>query len=414
MKLLILGGGNGQLSSIKKAKKMGHKVIVSDYYKNAPGKNFADFSENISTFDIEGNLSVAKKYDIDGIMTVGTDQPVLTATEVAHELNLPSYLKKKTAEAVTNKKKMKKIFSKYNIPTVNYKIINKNFSSKQINSLSFPVVVKPLDSQGQRGVFKLNSPGQVKNKFPEVLSYSREKEILIEEYYKNDEITISGWVNNGVLNLLTITDRIKYEIDSHIGICSAHVFPSKYLKRYYKEIKEISQKIIKAFQIKNGPIYFQMLVGKNGIKVNEIACRIGGAYEGDFMPWLTGVNILKMMVNISLGKEIEDKNLNNYSISNNSKWLSVQLFFAKPGIISEITNPAELTSLDGIVKSGINFKKGDKIKDIENATERAGYFIVRGSSKLDLKEKLKNAYDNLEIKNLSGDNLVMREIGEVL
>ena len=414
MKLLILGGGNGQLSSIKKAKKMGHKVIVSDYYKNAPGKNFADFSENISTFDIEGNLSVAKKYDIDGIMTVGTDQPVLTATEVAHELNLPSYLKKKTAEAVTNKKKMKKIFSKYNIPTVNYKIINKNFSSKQINSLSFPVVVKPLDSQGQRGVFKLNSPAQVKNKFPEVLSYSREKEILIEEYYKNDEITISGWVNNGVLNLLTITDRIKYEIDSHIGICSAHVFPSKYLKRYYKEIKEISQKIIKAFQIKNGPIYFQMLVGKNGIKVNEIACRIGGAYEGDFMPWLTGVNILKMMVNISLGKEIEDKNLNNYSISNNSKWLSVQLFFAKPGIISEITNPAELTSLDGIVKSGINFKRGDKIKDIENATERAGYFIVRGSSKLDLKEKLKNAYDNLEIKNLSGDNLVMREIGEVL
>ena len=414
MKLLILGGGNGQLSSIKKAKKMGHEVIVSDYYKNAPGKKFADFSENISTFDIEGNLNVAKKYNIDGIMTVGTDQPVLTAAEVAHELNLPSYLKKKTAKAVTNKKKMKKIFSKYNIPTVNYKIINKNFSSKQINSLSFPVVVKPLDSQGQRGVFKLNSPAQVKNKFPEVLSYSREKEILIEEYYKNDEITISGWVNNGVLNLLTITDRIKYEIASHIGICSAHVFPSKYLKRYYKEIKEISQKIIKAFQIKNGPIYFQMLVGKNGIKVNEIACRIGGAYEGDFMPWLTGVNILKMMVNISLGKEIEDKNLNNYSISNNSKWLSVQLFFAKPGIISEITNPAELTSLDGIVKSGINFKRGDKIKDIENATERAGYFIVRGSSKLDLKEKLKNAYDNLEIKNLSGDNLVMREIGEVL
>lgn len=414
MRLLILGGGNGQLSSIKKAKKMGHTVIISDYYKDAPGKKIADFSENISTFDIEGNIKVAKKYSIDGVMTVGTDQPVFTATKVAKELNLPHYLTEETAKGVTNKRKMKKTFSKYNIPTVNYKMISESFLDKELANISFPVVIKPLDSQGQRGVFKLNSINEIRSHLPEVLSYSREEEILVEEYYKSDEITVSGWVNEGELYILTVTDRVTYENDSHIGICSAHIFPSKYLKKYYKEINKISKKIVKSFNIKNGPIYFQMLVGKDGIKVNEIASRIGGAYEGDFMPWLTGVDILKLMVDLSLGKKINVENLNKYNIMNNSKWLSVQLFYANPGKIAKITKADELTSIDGVVKAGLNFEKGDEINKIENATERAGYFIVRGSSKLDLKNKLKKAFDNLEIIDLKGNNLVIREIGEVL
>ena len=414
MKLLILGGGSGQLSSIKKAKEMGHQVIISDYYKDAPGKKYADFSENISTFNVEGNIKVAKKYNIDGIMTVGTDQPVLTAAKVAVKLDLPTYLKEETAKAVTNKREMKKTFSKCNIPTVNYKIIDKNFTNNELKSISFPVVVKPLDSQGQRGIFKLNSISEIRNHFSEVVSYSRENEILVEEYYDSNEITISGWVNKGNLNLLTITDRVTYENKSHIGICSAHIFPSKYLKKYYNKIKNISKKIVNSFKIKNGPIYFQMLIGKEGIKINEIACRIGGAYEGDFMPWLTGIDIIKMMINISLGQKIDTKNLNNYNIMENSKWLSVQLFFAKPGIVSDFTSPSELTKLPGVFKAGFNFGKGDQIKEIENATERAGYFIVRGNSKLDLKEKLARTYNNLKIYDLNGNNLVIREIGEVL
>ncbi|HKL76318.1 MAG TPA: ATP-grasp domain-containing protein [Halanaerobiales bacterium] len=414
MRLLILGGGNGQLSSIKKAKEMGHEVVVSDYYKNAPGKKFSDFSENISTFDIDGNIKVAKKYNIDGVMTVGTDQPVFTAMKVAKKLNLPRYLTEETARAVTNKREMKKTFSKYDIPTVNYKIINKNFSDKKLANINFPVVIKPLDSQGQRGVFKLNSIKEIRKHFSEVLNYSRENEILVEEYYKSDEITVSGWVNQGNLNLLTITDRVTHENNSHIGICSAHIFPSKHLKKYYNQIKAISEKIVDSFKIKNGPIYFQILVGENGLKVNEIACRIGGAYEGDFMPWLTGVDILEMMVNISLGENINGENLNNYNITNNSKWLSVQLFYAKPGKITEITSTAELVSLKGVVKAGFNFEIGDKIQEIENATERAGYFILRGKNKLDLKQKIKNAYDNLKIIDSKENNLVIREIGEVL
>ncbi len=415
MKLLILGGGSGQLSAIKQSKEKGHQVIVSDYFEDAPGKTYADYGETVSTFDIEGNLAVARKHGIDGVMTVGTDQPVLTATKVADSLNLPTFLSLSTAKAVTNKKIMKNTFQKYKIPTVNFKILKKDFSKDELNNIKFPVVIKPLDSQGQRGIFKLNTLGEIRERFSEVLKYSREEEILLEEYYESKEITVSGWVVDKKLKILTVTDRIRYADSLHIGICTAHIFPSLFLRSHYREIKEISEQIVQGFNIENGPIYFQLLIGDDGIKVNEIACRIGGAYEGDFMPYLTGVDILDLMVDLSLGLDLKKDQLLDYEINNNNKWLSVQLFFASPGKICNMSTVNELMRLPWVMQAGFNFSKGDKIGKIKNATERAGYFIVQGgTSREELKENINKTYNTLKICDYLGENLVLRKLGEVL
>lgn len=412
MRLLILGGGKGQLSLIKKAKKMGHEVVVSDYYDDAPGKEIADFSSMSSTFDAAANIEVAKKFKVDGVLTAGTDQPVYTAAQVAEHCLLPQAIATETAKAVTNKKNMKNIFSKNKIPTVNYKIIKKDFLKSELKKLSAPYVVKPLDSQGQRGVFKLNSFKEIKEKFNEVLSFSREEEILVEEYYPSAEITVSGWVSDGSSKLLTVTDRLRFEENIHIGICSSHLFPSKYLKKYYLKIKKLSQKIVSDFKIENGPIYFQFLIGREGIKVNEIACRIGGAYEGDFMPALTGVDIFKMMIQLAAGNKVETKILDNYKIEDNKKHLSSQLFFAKAGKIKEITDLSKIEKMPGILKIGINYSSGEIIPDIENATARAGYFIVIANSKKELKARVSSVYNQLQILDQKANNLILREIGE--
>jgi len=414
MKLLVLGGGRAQLSAIKKTKELGHQVIVSDYLKDAPGRALADHAELVSTFDIKDNVRVGRKYDIDGVMTIGTDQPVYTAAAVADKLNLNTLIDEKTAKAVTNKKVMKNIFKKNKIPTAKFKIIDKNFKQKNLKEINFPAVIKPLDSQGQRGVFKINSTEEVTRYFKDVLKFSREDEILIEEYYESNEITISGWVEQGKTNILTITDRITYEQARHIGICTAHIFPSRYLNDYFHEIENISKEIVRFFNIKNGPIYFQFLVGEEGIKVNEIACRIGGAYEADFIPLITGVNILEMAIKAAIGQTIDFKQLNNYNILKNDNWLSVQLFFANQGIIQSIGNIDEIKKMDDLIKIELNYRVGDTISKIQNATARAGYFIVKGASRQQLKENIKEVYDNLLIKNGKGENLVLRQAGEVL
>jgi biotin carboxylase len=234
----------------------------------------------------------------------------------------------------------------------------------------------------------------------------------VEEYYKSDEITVSGWIIDGRAEILTVTDRLRFEEDIHLGICSSHLFPSKYLKDRLPEIKNLSQQIVNEFGIENGPLYFQFLIGDQGIKVNEIACRIGGAYEGDFMPELTGVDILKMMVELAAGQEIDKTAIKNYSLANNRNYLSSQLFFAGPGKIRKITAISEILKCPGVLRAGCNYKVGEEIPEIENASTRAGYFIVKAESKIQLKQRVKRVYDTLKIIDQNGKNLILREVGE--
>ncbi|MCT4688841.1 ATP-grasp domain-containing protein [Vallitalea sp.] len=407
MKLMILGASGAQLNAIKRAKELGYKVVATDYYTNSPGKLIADECGLASTFDYEETLKVALETGIDGIMTTGTDQPVYTVNKVADKLSLPRFLSVNTSYAVTNKRVMKEKFIESGIPTPDYRIIKKDFADNQLEGLKFPVVVKPFDSQGQRGIFKLNTIEDVRLRFDDVIKHSREDSILVESYYKNDEITISGWVRNKKAKVLTITDRVTFDNDKYIGICSSHEFPSKHYKQYKEEFITLTDKIVDAFNIGQGPIYFQLFVGDEGIKVNEIACRIGGAYEDEFIPLITGVDILKMVIDSSMGQDIDYHPLDNYNIENNKNHLTVQLFFANSGTVQSITSRDEIIKLEGVYNMNYNYKEKDFIKPIENASVRAGYVIVTGNTNQDIQKKVDNLYKKMLILNRQGNNLII-------
>lgn len=410
-RLLILGGSNIQLNSVLRAKEKGHTVIVADYLEDAPGKKFADYGELTSTFDVEGCLSIARKYKIDGILTLGTDQPVLTCAKVADELGLPFFLNSEQAKAVTHKKIMKRIFKENNLPSAEFRFISSHFHDDELKGLRFPLVIKPLDSQGQRGVYKVSSLQQIRSLLPDVLSYSRENEILVEEFYESEEITLSGWVREGRTHLLTVTDRRTISRDLHIGICIAHNFPSKHLPVYYGEIRELTDKIVKAFGIENGPIYFQMLIGLEGIKINEIACRIGGAYEDELLPVLTGVDILDMLIHHATGHEVDYSPLERYDLAKNTTHATVQMLFTKPGTIGMMTPMEEIMALPGAISGRYNYHLGSTVQEIQNATQRVGYMIFQSGSAESLRFKLEKALERIEIRNIQGGTMLIDWLG---
>lgn len=413
MKILVLGGSYSQINAVYKLKAKGHTVIVSDYYEDAPAKQFSDYSELVSTFDVAGNIEIARKYNIDGVMTLGTDQPVYTAARVAEELNLPSLINADTAKAVTNKKIMKQRFVEYGIPTSRHRILKEDFDDAELECISFPVVIKPLDSQGQRGVYKLDSIKEVRAAFRDVLSYSREKEILLEEYYESDEITLSGWVRDEWVHVLAVTDRVTYSNGPHIGICTAHDFPTKHKDRYCYDIMRITREIVQAFNIRNGPVYFQMLIGEEGIKVNEVACRIGGAYEDELIPLLTGVDILDMVIGAALGENIDFTALKGYDFSRNNKAASVQMIFTRPGRIKYIGDMDEIRQLPGVAYSRYILKPDYEVKEITNATQRAGYMIIQGENRDVLSSNIKRAYNELKIYDERMRNMILRNMNQV-
>ena len=405
MILHILGGGPGQISAINCVKEKGYEVLVSDLNPSAPGFLSADFKSYASTFDEEAVLADAVKYGSSFLMTTGTDQPVLTAARVSSRLGLSYFLTPQQALVVTNKKIMKNAFRNNNIPTMKFVILRDNFHDEELQQLQFPLVIKPLDSQGQRGVLKVYSISDIRDNIKKVLSFSREKEILAEEYYESRELTVSGWVQKGKTNILLITDRVTIDNGPHLGVCVSHRYPSLFHHKK-KELSELVSRITSMIGLDSGPVYYQILMGDKGFQVNEIACRLGGAYEDEFIPDMTGVPLLDLMVDLTTGKNFTPLSQTDIHEKLSGKYLSLQMFFAKKGVISHQGGMERVLSMEGILNGKFLLKIGTKIVSRENSTQRAGYFIVTGSSPEEVNDRIKIAYDHLILEDESGQSMI--------
>lgn len=403
-KLMVLGGSNCQIHAMKRAAALGMDTVLIDYTPNPPAAALCGLHERSSTFDVPACIRVAKEYEVTGVMTLGTDQPVYTAAAVSQSCGLPSLLSEQRALAVTNKKQMKQVLTEAGIPTAVYRLIGRDSSTDAIKGLHAPFVIKPLDSQGQRGIFKLNSAEEVCRHLEQTLSFSRCQEALVEEYYQSDEITVSGWIKDGCLYILTVTDRLLYPDDIHIGVCTGHRFPSIHMDRY-EEIHGLCDRITKAFHLENGPFYLQLLLGDQGFIVNELASRIGGAFEDVFIPEITGFDILQAVIDSAVGKEVSVECLRNYSPDKTGRAAAVQLLFCRPGEIDTITPLEEILALPYIRDAGYNFASGQQVKPVENATARFGHAVICGD-KDTIGNLVEDFYRRLSVISTEGGEMI--------
>ncbi|MEG0943049.1 MAG: ATP-grasp domain-containing protein [Angelakisella sp.] len=382
---------------------------MADYTDNPPAAAFADIHLKISSFDTEACLCAAREHNVDGIMTLGTDQPVYTAAVVAEALGLPSCIDCETALAVTNKQVMKTLLTKAGIPTVRYRFVDETTTAEDLAELRAPLVIKPLDTQGQRGIYKHDTPIEILTRLPETLSYSRQKTALVEEFYESDEITVSAWVKDGTPYLLAVTDRLLYPDPVHIGVCTGHRFPSIHMDKY-DEIADICRSNTRAFGIANGPLYVQLLHGREGLKVNELACRIGGAFEDFFIPYLCGFSILDAVIGSALGEHDagDVSALRNYAPNRCARQVAVQLTFCSSGKVGSITPLEELRRLPFVLDAGYNYCVGDTIPILQNATARFGHAVLIADSQTDMKENILKFYDIFQVSDIHGQPMVRR------
>jgi biotin carboxylase len=408
MKIMMLGGGTNQLCAIKRILERGDEVIVSDYLDHSPGKALASKTALADTFSYEDTLVQAQKLKPHAVLTVGTDQPVLTAARVCETMALPTAVSSTTALHVTNKKYMKDIFMKHKIPSVEYKLIDATFKPGDAVDFHYPAVLKPVDSQGQRGIFKVYSSNDVSNRLLETLKYSKSKEALLERYYENQEVTVSGWVQDRKTYILTMTDRVTFSDESKLGVCVSHEHPSVHTPKYGDTAKDLTERIVQAFNIENGPIYFQFLVGSEGMLVNEIACRIGGAYEDQFIPRITGFDILDAQLDLALGQPVSVACLEGYDFRCNENCVSVQLFFARPGQVESVTEKEHMIAVDGVSDFRCHYQHHDVIPQTKNASARAGFGLMYADNEAEIRKSIGLFFDTLEIRSMTGDNLVLR------
>ncbi|MCD6460963.1 ATP-grasp domain-containing protein [bacterium] len=377
--IMVIGAGLFQSVAIKQAKELGLKVLATDFDPQACGFKLADYQGIVSTRDIEATTSFAvkfnKKHKIDGVLTIGTDVSCAVAG-VAEALGLVG-VSPETAVKATNKARMRECFWKNAVPAPKWReVFSLEQAEKAVRELGLPVVCKPVDNMGARGVRKVEKIDDLKFAFENSLRNSCVDAVVVEEYMHGAELSIDTLVYKGEVHLLTIADRHIEREPYFVEV--GHTVPSMISEDVKQQVFEVMKQGIKAVGIENGASKADMKLTEDGPKIGEITARLSGGYHSQFTdPLSTGMNSIKAAIDIALGFELDLSDITpvrNYTACERA-------IIPVPGRIIDIKGLDEAKKIPGFEKIFLHLNIGDSVEPVISNMGKAANFICTGKTR---------------------------------
>ncbi|GBF49576.1 dehydrogenase [Leptospira ryugenii] len=374
--ILIIGGGDLQLPIIQTAKTMKLRTLVADMNPNSIGFQIADEKIIMSTKDVEGMVREAKRYlqnkPIHGVITAGTDAS-MTVAAVASAAGLPG-IRFVDAEAASNKVKMRQRLKEHSVPIPAFAPVWSLQDAKDaLAFLQFPLVMKPADNMGSRGVIKVNHKDEIPQAFRHAKRFCPTGELILEEYMEGPELSVDALAFNGQIRMTGIADRIIEREPYFVEI--GHNMPSALPKEILAEVERVMVAGMKALGINLGAGKGDIKVTKTGVKVGEIAARLSGGYMSAFTyPLSTGVNLNRAALLIALGETPDnlDPVIERVSIERS--------LIANPGKLVNVQGAEDVKKIDGVNAIFLQSKPGDLIKEPTNNIEKSGHVIITANT----------------------------------
>lgn len=366
-KLAIIGASYLQLPLVKKAKEMGIETHCFAWEDGAVCKDIADYFYPISILNQEKILEVCKKLNIDGITTIATDMAVPTISYVAEKLKLISN-SSKTALIATNKGLMRHAFALAGCNSPKFAV----FETKNNASLDFnlPVIVKPVDRSGSRGVSKIEIQSDLQQAIETAVDESFSKHVIVEEFIEGQEVSVESISWKGKHYILAITDKITTGNPNFVEL--AHHQPSSLSKEIQIKISQQTIFALNALEIQNGASHSEFKINNNGeVFVIEVGARMGGDFIGSHLVELsTGYDYLKAVIDVALNQfeePILNKNLFSGVYFLCEQTINLLPYFQKK-------NDFEIEKLI----------QNLELKKITNSNDRSGYLIYQSKNKVNI------------------------------
>lgn len=387
-KLLILGAMEMHVPLIKRAKKMGNYVITVDYIPENPGHKLADEAYFDSTTDLDAVLKLSKKLNIDGIMTYNSDPAAPTAAYVAEKLGLPG--NPYQSVKIMSEKNLFRDFlisNGLNAPKFgNY--LNIEDALCHINDFSFPIIIKPVDSSGSKGVTVVNNVNDVQNAIECALEKSRSKKFIIEEYIEpvGKQLHGDGFVQNGKVVFLHLGD---HHFDSTINnlVPYSTTYPTEHSVEIVNACKNQIQDFMSKVGFKNGGFNVELRISNKDNKpyIIDIGARNGGNFTPKVIEYGSGFNFLDRAIKIALDESIDDIKITD-KVSNFVSHLI--LHSDKNGVLNNIVLDKMIK--DRIIEKHIYLKSGDNVETFLGANAALGVLIMKYESREVMNEIVEN------------------------
>ena len=393
-KLMILGGSENQLPLIKSAKELGYKIVLCDYSEDNTGKEYADIFYRVSTLDKEAVFKVAKKEKIDGIIT-NSEPAMPIATQVGNELGLPSN-PYKSIVTLSRKDLFRDFLRKngFNCPQ-SYSTDNYKDALNNLSGFKFPLMVKPIDSSGSRGVNRINSINELKDAFDIAMSYSKSNHIIIEEFIeRTHDYMIGGdiFVLNGEVIFWGLMNSMRDNAVSEF-VPVGTSFPTLVNDEQLKTIKTTINKILELLKVEFGPFNLELMFNKDDqLYAIEINPRSGGNRIPEIIKDATEVDLIMLTIQASLG--VKDFKLpENFK----EKYVSTYVLHAsKDGVLKNISYSDSIKN--NILETTMNKNIGDIVEKFTNADKLIGIIFLQFQSLDEMRYKLDHINELIKIE----------------
>ena len=377
-RLLMLGGSMQQIPIIKRAKEMGLYVITCDYCPDNPGHKFADEYYNVSTTDLDAVLELAKRLNIDGIVAYASDPAAPTAAYVSEKLGLPGN-PYQSVKLLTEKDLFRKFLKEHglNCPKAQG-FTNYEDALASINEFHFPVMVKPVDSSGSKGVVKIYGVDELKDAVAEALSYSRGKRFIIEEFIvkKGYQVSGDGFSVDGKLVFTSYGNELYSGKGTREYVALGEFWPSLLTEEQKNKVDDELQRLITALGMKTCAYNIEVILDENDtVYVLELGPRNGGSYIPQLIKYATGVDLVDYTIWGALGMDCSQLQMketkgvfSNYMIYSITSGKFKGLWFD------------EQFKKNNLLDVYCTYHEGDKVTAYQNTTHSLGTILFKAGS----------------------------------
>lgn len=404
-RLLIIGSQDEFVQLALLAKQRGYYTIVCDGYIDTPAKRLADKVYNIDVRDTDSIARMCQAEQIDGIVGSFSDLIFEKITEIASKANLRWYVKPEMLKYYRDKNEAKQLLEELGIRVPKHCTLPKNYDEKKLDNFDFPLVAKPVNGYGSKGIYVVHSKQELDALFNSVIARSTiTDKIEVEEYSSGKEYNLTSWVAKGKVYLLGIANREKNPQEGNkVPLLNRCAYPAKEQFTVASEAIDVLQRFVNFTGQKEGPLSMQFFYNDNGVEVCEIAGRIFG-YEHELITYGSGLSIEELLLDYVYEPSRAEERVETFD-SRYKKWCAGLYFVGKQGkVIKSLSKAKELSQDPHVAQVDYYYSEGEQIDNFGPKPYLVRYYIV-ASSREELDKVTRNIFNEMRIPANDGEEV---------
>ncbi len=390
--VLFIGAGRHQRRAIERARELGLRVAAVDRNPDALGLKAADEGRVVDFSNPDRVLAAVQGLELDGVLTVAADSAVPVVAAVAHQRGLPG-IGIETAHLMTHKVAMRRRFAEAGVPQPRFAALRTLSERRRAaDAVGFPAVLKPADSGGQRGVFRVESVDEVEAHLHEAISGSPTGEAILEEFVEGTELNGIVVARDGEAVVLTLSDRLRPP-GIGFGVGWIHVYPPTIPAAQLEESERVAAHAVRALGLETGIAFPQLIAAEDGrVIVVECAARIPGGQMADLVRHAVGVDLVEVQLRMALGDDLPDELVQpRFRQPLAIRFLTAEPGPLQPGRVLSIGSLEKVLAFPGVVQAETYLEEGEVIRPVRRDGDRRGYVIAVADSNFEALERAEAA-----------------------